>query len=101
MNKPLVLFATFDEDGNYFGSKEFDENNPYDDGNWGVSVNGRKPKKEYFFSCKSKKQAELVRDALYNFEIAQSKLYNVMGKNISKYDMVGVDEEVYRMTEPH
>ena len=86
--RPLVIFRKYDENSD-------DE----DDGEWGVSVNGKYPEVEYFYGCESKVHAKRVQELMVDYISAKTKLLKEMSKSLDKYD--DYDIAIWKLTEPH
>lgn len=89
--KYTVIFAAFDGDGN-FSQEEIDN----EEGNWGISYNGKTPSEEEFLSCKGREHALKVKNALVEYN---DSLSNVL-KSVLKNTYEGNDsyEAFWRMT---
>jgi hypothetical protein len=92
--RPIVIFRKYDEVTGY------DENDP-ENGEWGVSINGKHPEPEYFFGCKSKTNAKKVQEALIDYLIKESKLMKEIRLNIFKDSRIDPYDEYWKLTQPH
>lgn len=89
MSRPIVIFKLNEDAVNL------------DDGSWGVSVDGKNPRDEYFVECLNKKKATILKNSLVNFLKTKKELYKTLRKTIFIGLYTDLKDPIWQLTEEH